>query len=80
MPQSIMIHADSYSELIQSVVFQCRDSHNKSCTQAEQSITIKEREYKSGQVIILEFEQCKLYVGQIKLILFVWMFTLFLNN
>ena len=70
MPQSIMFHVDTYSEAIQNAVFQCQDSHSESFTQAGESITIKEREYKCGQVIILEFEQCKLYVGQIKVILF----------
>ena len=75
-----MFHADTYSEIIQSAVFHCWDSQNESFIQAEQSITIKERECKCGQVIILEFEQCKLYVGQIKLILFVWAFTLLFKN
>lgn len=70
MPQSIKFHIDTYSNAIQNAVFQCQNSHNESCTQAGQSIIIKDRVYKCGQVLNLEFEQCKLYIGQIKLILF----------
>lgn len=70
MSQSIMFHVDTYSDAIQNAVFQCQNKHDESCTQAGHSIKIKDREYRCGQVVNLEFEQCKLYIGQIKLILF----------
>lgn len=70
MSQSIIFHVDTYSDAIQSAVFQCQNKHDESCTQAGQSITIKDRVYKCGQVVNLEFEQCKFYIGKIKLILF----------
>lgn len=69
-PQNITFHVYTYSDAIQLAVFQCQNSHNESCTQAEQNITINDSEYKCGQVINLEFKQYKLCIWQIKLILF----------